>query len=168
VLAVLSDRCHQGVSKSFRSGRLERELQTVKLSATRCSCIAILWVSLASLAAITLCVASERLFVVYFVMDSVRKLLDTASYAEQLRSWSTCIRIVLRLCNTCSFKVSLNTETSCNFMVQYREFVICRHASGLRYYSSVAVKVQSHFPYRKSVNVILENGAESLRMESRW
>jgi hypothetical protein len=35
----------------------------VQLSATSCSCIAILWVSLVSFAAITLCVASQRLFV---------------------------------------------------------------------------------------------------------
>jgi len=34
---------YDGVSKS---GRLERELQMVQLSATRCSCICILWVSL--------------------------------------------------------------------------------------------------------------------------
>jgi hypothetical protein len=40
--------------KSFRTGRLERELQMVQLSATRCSYIAILWVSLVSFAAITL------------------------------------------------------------------------------------------------------------------
>jgi hypothetical protein len=36
-----------------------------------------------SFAAITLCVASQRLFTVvsvYFVIDSVRKLLDTPSY----------------------------------------------------------------------------------------
>jgi hypothetical protein len=37
-------------------------------------------------AAITLCVASQRVFVVvvvvYFVIDSVRKLLDTPSYAS--------------------------------------------------------------------------------------
>jgi hypothetical protein len=79
--------CHkqyEGVSKSFRTGRLERELQTVQLSATTCSYIAILWVSLMSLAAITLCVASQRVFivvtVVYFVMDSVQKILDTPSY----------------------------------------------------------------------------------------
>jgi hypothetical protein len=37
-----------GVSKSFRTGRLELELQMVQLSATRCSCVAILWVSLVS------------------------------------------------------------------------------------------------------------------------
>jgi hypothetical protein len=73
---------YEGVSKSFRTGRLERELQTVQLSETRCSCIAILWASLVSFAAITLCIASWRvfIFVVYFVIDSVRKLLDTPSY----------------------------------------------------------------------------------------
>jgi hypothetical protein len=60
-----------GVAKSFRTGRLELELQIVQLSATRCSCIAILWVSLVSFAAITLCVASQRVFIVvsvYFVV----------------------------------------------------------------------------------------------------
>jgi hypothetical protein len=40
-----------------------------------------------SFAVITLCVASKRMFivvvvVVYFVIDSVRKLLDTLSYAQ--------------------------------------------------------------------------------------
>jgi hypothetical protein len=74
---------YDGVSKSFRTGRLERELEMVQLSPTRCSCIAILWVSLVSFVAITLCVASQRVFnvvSVYFVIDSVRKLLDTPSY----------------------------------------------------------------------------------------
>jgi hypothetical protein len=33
---------YEGVPKSFRTGHLERELQMVQLSATRCSCIAIL------------------------------------------------------------------------------------------------------------------------------
>jgi hypothetical protein len=43
----------------------------VQLSATGCSCIAILWASLVSFAAITLCVASQQVFIVvsvYFVM----------------------------------------------------------------------------------------------------
>jgi hypothetical protein len=48
---------YEDVSKSFRTGRLERELQMVQLS-----WIAILWVSLVSIAAITLCVASQRVF----------------------------------------------------------------------------------------------------------
>jgi hypothetical protein len=76
-------RICEGVSKSFRTGRLDRELQMVQLSATRCNCIVILWVSLVSFAAITLCVASQREFIValvYFVIDSDRKLLDTPSY----------------------------------------------------------------------------------------
>jgi hypothetical protein len=68
------------LSKSFRTGRLEPELQTIQLSATRRSCIAILWVCLVSFAVITLFVASQRVFVVvYFVIDSIRKLLDTPS-----------------------------------------------------------------------------------------
>jgi hypothetical protein len=61
---------HEGISKSFRICRLERGLQMVQRSATRCSYIAILWVSLASFAAITLCAASQRVFIVvsvYFV-----------------------------------------------------------------------------------------------------
>jgi uncharacterized protein HemY len=43
-----------------------------------------------SFAAITLCVASQLMFivvvivVVYFVMDSVRKLLDTPSYYHRV------------------------------------------------------------------------------------
>jgi hypothetical protein len=54
----------------------------LQLSATMYSYIAILCVSLVSFAAITLCVASQRVFVVvvYFVIDSVRKLLDTHLY----------------------------------------------------------------------------------------
>jgi hypothetical protein len=37
-----------------------------------------------SFAAITLCVASQRVFIAvgYFVIDSVRKLLDTPSYVR--------------------------------------------------------------------------------------
>jgi len=73
---------YEVVSKSFRTGRIERELQMVQLSATRCSCFAILRVSLVSFAAITLCVASQRVFivtVVQFVIDAVRKLLDIPS-----------------------------------------------------------------------------------------
>jgi hypothetical protein len=74
---------YKGVSKSFRTGRLERELQMIQLSATRCSCIAILSASLVSFAVTTLCVASQRVIPkvsVNFVIDSGRKLLDTPSY----------------------------------------------------------------------------------------
>jgi hypothetical protein len=90
LLTSLFTNVCEGVSKSFRTGRLERELQMVQLSATRCSCIAILWVWLVSFAAITLCVASQRMFivVVYFVINSARKLLDTPSYTtNQLTNW---------------------------------------------------------------------------------
>jgi hypothetical protein len=57
----------------------------VELSATRSSCIAIWWVSLVSFAAITFLVASQRvpiIVVLYFVIDSVRKLLDIPSYVK--------------------------------------------------------------------------------------
>jgi hypothetical protein len=39
---LLMEDKYEGVSKSFRTGRLERELQMIQFSATRCSCIAIL------------------------------------------------------------------------------------------------------------------------------
>jgi hypothetical protein len=66
----LGFKTYGGVSESFRTGRLERELQMVQLSATRFSCITILWVSLMSFATVTFCVASQRVFIVvslYFV-----------------------------------------------------------------------------------------------------
>jgi hypothetical protein len=63
-MTAVSTYMYRDVSKSFRTGRLKRELQVVRLSATKCSCIAILWVNLVSFAAITLWVASQREFVV--------------------------------------------------------------------------------------------------------
>jgi hypothetical protein len=87
---------YEDVSKSFRIGRLERELQMVQLSATRCSCIAILWVSLVNFATITLCVSSQQVIPkvsVYFVIDSVRKLLVTPAYVT-----TTSYRILPRAC----------------------------------------------------------------------
>jgi hypothetical protein len=62
---------YEGVSKSFRTDCLGRELQRVELSATRCSCIAILWVSLVSFAAISLCVTSQRVFIVVNIYISL-------------------------------------------------------------------------------------------------
>jgi hypothetical protein len=53
----------------------------IQLSATRCSCVAILLVSLVSFAAITLCVASQRVFVaVYFVRRSPETFGYTVIY----------------------------------------------------------------------------------------
>jgi len=45
---------------SFRTGCQERELKMIQPSATRCGCVAILLVIQVSFAAITLCVASQR------------------------------------------------------------------------------------------------------------
>jgi hypothetical protein len=47
-----------------------------------------------SFAAITLCVASQRVFIVvnvYFVIDSVRKLLDTPSYVRTIQVGCDCL-----------------------------------------------------------------------------
>jgi hypothetical protein len=92
---------HEGVLKSFRTGRLERELLVVRLFANRCSCIAILWVSLVNFVDIILCVAFQRMFivVVYFVIDSIRKVLDTPSYIrgpfEKFVDWQPCAAVML-------------------------------------------------------------------------
>jgi hypothetical protein len=90
---LASLKTYEGVSKIFRTGRLERELQMVQLSATRCSCLAILWVSLVSSATITLCVASKQAIPkvsIYFVIDLVRKVLATTP------SWNTSLEAVYR------------------------------------------------------------------------
>jgi hypothetical protein len=66
-----------------------RELKTVQLSATRRSYFAILWVSLVSFAAINFCVASQLVFIVvsvYFVIDSVQKLLEIPSYVTATKT----------------------------------------------------------------------------------
>jgi hypothetical protein len=70
---------------------LERELQMVQLSATKYSCITILWVSLVSFAAITLCVAFQLVFFHCCCLvryDAVRKLLDTPSYMYTITNLS--------------------------------------------------------------------------------
>jgi hypothetical protein len=71
---------YEGVSKSFRTGLLEQE-QIVQLSTARCRGIAILSVSLVSCAAVTLCIVTQQvlIFVDYFFIDSVQKILDTSS-----------------------------------------------------------------------------------------
>jgi hypothetical protein len=73
----------RGCIQILQTGRLERELKMVQLSATRRSCIAILWVSLVSFAAITLWMQQQWIIPkvsVYFVIDSVRKILVTPLY----------------------------------------------------------------------------------------
>jgi hypothetical protein len=82
-------RVIRGCIQKFPDGRLERELQMEQLPATRCSCIAILWVSLVSFAAITHCVASQRVFivVVYFVMTQSRNFWIYPRIARRWTSW---------------------------------------------------------------------------------
>jgi hypothetical protein len=59
---------YERVSRSFRTGLLERELQMIQLSATSCNCIAVLWISLVSFAAVTLCVASQRVLLLLLLL----------------------------------------------------------------------------------------------------
>jgi hypothetical protein len=58
----------RGCIQKFPDWPLGARLQMVQLSATRCSCIAILRVSLVSFVAITFCVASQRAFVVVYLV----------------------------------------------------------------------------------------------------
>jgi hypothetical protein len=104
--------------QNFRTGRLKRELQMVQLSATRCSCIAILWVSLASFATITLYVASKRVFIVYFFIDSVRKLLDTPSYRAFTGSAPVFMRLVTILKYYFSRRIRWTTGYHTRFQVR--------------------------------------------------
>jgi len=59
-----------------------------------------------SFAAVSLCVASQRAFVVvvYFVVDSVRKLLDTPSYKVP-----ECYSVLDRFVFISGYKLLINT-----------------------------------------------------------
>jgi hypothetical protein len=66
-----------------------------------------------SFAAITLCVASQRVFIivsVYFVIDSVRKLLDTLYYSRNMEIFYIYLTVfpVTFLCNSEGFLFSQN------------------------------------------------------------
>jgi hypothetical protein len=113
------------------------EMRTANgIAVTRCSCIAILWVSLVIFAAITLCVASQRVIPkvsVYFVIDSVRKILDTPSYGIEHSTTlnASCVKRAddfHSLCAVnrwlCSSQVSVTTQIfrttiSVLFMVEF-------------------------------------------------
>jgi hypothetical protein len=106
IKAVIWHHCHTRLYPSFWTSHLEQELKMVQLSATRCSCIAILWVSLLSFAAITLCVTSQQVIPkvsVYFVINSVQELLDTPLY-------------ILRGCFKCTGGTSFNVIGVCKMM----------------------------------------------------
>jgi len=73
----------------------------VQLSATRYSCITILLISLVSFAAITFCVASQQVVPkvsIYFVIDSLWKLLDTPLYVYTYM-------FLIFMCFLCGFAV---------------------------------------------------------------
>jgi hypothetical protein len=83
-----NDTCYimyEDVYEIFRTDRLERELQMVQLSATWCSFIAILWVSLMSFASVTLCVASQQVFIVAVFLFLYRLSPETFWYHKIFR-----------------------------------------------------------------------------------
>jgi hypothetical protein len=69
-LPVIIRGAYVSLSKSSRTGRLERDLRMVQLSATTCSFIAILWVSLVCFASVIICVPSQRVFVVFISLST--------------------------------------------------------------------------------------------------
>jgi hypothetical protein len=84
---------YEGVYKSFRTGRLERELQVVQLFATRCSCIAIMWVSSSEFChhKLLYCFSTTVYFCCcLFRYDSVRELFGTPSYAYREQHLQFC------------------------------------------------------------------------------
>jgi hypothetical protein len=80
-----------------------------------------------SFAAITLCVASQRVFiVVYFVIDSVRKLMDTPSYngallPKALRNGTVLIRIGFRTICTSRILIKVKIDVDSGVKFRFRE-----------------------------------------------
>jgi hypothetical protein len=98
----------------------------VHFSATRYSYIAILWVSLVSSDANTLCVAPQRVFIVvsiYFVIDSVRKLLNAPSYKYMSIRERECVCVCVRERVQIRLLVTSLRKVMCIFFVHYALFV---------------------------------------------
>jgi hypothetical protein len=115
---------------------LERELQMIQLSATRCSCISILWVSLVSFAATTLCVASQRVFIVISLSTQsgnfwihLRIVITVSIYSHHTLSLCACGKFASCLCTVNSCKLS---SCTCARKVgripdRRRYTALCRH-----------------------------------------
>jgi hypothetical protein len=113
-----------GCIQKFPDWPLVVRTAMVQLSATRCSCIAILWVSLVSFAARTLCFASQRVFIVVISLSTQSRNFRTyprvcvcvkyyiVPHAESLLPWKN-LFLWLILHNTRSLAVTQSLETSC-------------------------------------------------------
>jgi len=113
---------YEGVSKSFRTGRQEREPQMVQLSAARRSCFGLLCVSLVSFATITLRVASWRVLIFVVVSLSTQSgkfwicpRIPTFTRASLPLSWGW----------TASWRWKLKTSTCGPFYVITNSSYIC-------------------------------------------
>jgi hypothetical protein len=145
-------RCIQ----KFPDGRLERELQMIQPSATRCSYIAIWWVSLVSFSTITLYVAFQWVFiviVVYFVIDSVRKLLDTPSTWYQYKHSKHCAH---HLPSLYAFLYSQQMSTSPWSVVCLALLLVILFAIPFRLSA-----VESHLSYNLCINFWSVNTCDS-------
>jgi len=81
MLYIYKMTVYKGVSKKFPGWPPGVRTENGTALCHQCNYITILWVNLVSFATITLCIASQLVFIVvaavYFVIDSVQKLLDT-------------------------------------------------------------------------------------------
>jgi len=86
-------------------------------------------------AAITLCVASQRAFIivsVYFVIDSVLKLLDTPSYTSRAKSSKELM--IYRRSLVQSFQILRSLDNRLHFLKMFPDSSL--HASKIRVFSS--------------------------------
>jgi hypothetical protein len=113
---------YESVSKSFRTGRLERELQMEQLSAIRCSCTAILWVSVVSFAAIILCVAFNEQYQRYAytaLSTQSGNFLDTPSYLSSNISPLQLATGIAFYCSVSRKTPTLKDYSKCQTVVNY-------------------------------------------------
>jgi hypothetical protein len=73
-----------GCIQKFLDWLPEVKTAMVQLSATRYNCIAILWVSFVSFAAITLCVASQQVFLLLLLLLLSISLLSPETFGYTL------------------------------------------------------------------------------------
>jgi len=94
-----------------------------------------------SFAAITLCVAFQRIFIVvnvYFLIDSVRKLLDTPTYVNKGRGGCAILTLksLSQLCHTSGFfgfRVVLRQSSGVLRILRKHHSSVNTHCTGLSF-----------------------------------
>jgi len=94
----------------------------LQLSATKCSCISILWVSLVSFAAIILCVASQRCLLLLLLLLFISLSSQSGNFWIYPRIFCKCIICKLTIADT-------NLLSQCHSHYRYRaaarNFFLC-------------------------------------------